>query len=140
MSPSDSYEILVAQRKLRPVAPHLSIYKPQIPWILSSLNRITGIAASGAFYLFGSAYLVAPLLGWHLDSATIAAAFGAWPVAAKVAAKFVVAMPVMFHSINGLRHLVWDTGREFAKRSVIRTGWTVVGLTFASSLGLAIFV
>jgi succinate dehydrogenase (ubiquinone) cytochrome b560 subunit len=104
------------------------------------LNRITGVAISGTFYIFGSAYLVSPLLGWHLDSATIAAAFGAWPVAAKILTKFVVAMPFTYHSINGVRHLVWDMGKEFANKSVIRTGWTVVGLSTATALGLALFV
>jgi succinate dehydrogenase (ubiquinone) cytochrome b560 subunit len=140
MTPADSYQILVNQRKSRPVSPHLKIYKPQIPWILSGLNRITGCIVSGGFYVFGAAYLAAPLFGWHMDSASIAAAFGSLPVFAKVATKFVVAMPFTFHSINGVRHLVWDLALNFQKQSVITTGWTVVGLTFASSLALAAFV
>lgn len=104
------------------------------------MTRITGVAMSGTLYLFAPAYLMAPLFGWHLDSATIAAAFGAWPVVAKVAAKFVFALPFTFHSFQGLRHLVWDMGKEFANKSVIRSGWTVVGLTVASSLGLALLI
>jgi len=70
----------------------------------------------------------------------MAAAFGAWPLLAKVLAKFVVAVPFTFHSFNGLRHLVWDMGKEFANKSVVRTGWTVVGVSVASALGLALFV
>jgi succinate dehydrogenase (ubiquinone) cytochrome b560 subunit len=140
MTPSDSYQILVAQRKLRPVSPHLTIYQPQIPWILSGLNRITGVTVSGGFYVFGIAYLVAPLLGWHLDSASMAAAFGSLPVAAKVLAKFAVAMPFTFHSINGVRHLVWDMGKNFKNKSIVATGWTVVGLSVASSLALVAFL
>ena len=140
MTPADSYKILVAQRKLRPVSPHLTIYQPQIPWILSALNRITGCVVSGGFYVFGAAYLVSPLFGWHMDSATMAAAFGSLPVMAKVAAKFAVAMPFTFHSINGIRHLVWDLALNFKNKSVIATGWTVVGLSVASSLALVAFV
>ncbi|TVY34577.1 Succinate dehydrogenase cytochrome B subunit, mitochondrial [Lachnellula occidentalis] len=139
MKPSDSYEILVAQRKNRPNSPHLTIYAPQIPWILSITNRITGSVLSGAFYIFGSAYLVAPLLGWHLDSASMAAAFGAWPVAAKVMTKFAFALPFTFHSFNGIRHFVWDSGRAFKNATVIKTGWFVMGLTGVSSLALALF-
>jgi len=100
-------------------------------------NRITGAALSGGIYIFGSAYLVAPLFGWHLESATIAAAFGAWPVAAKVATKFAIAIPFTFHSFNGIRHLVWDTGAQFTNKQVIRTGWTVIGISTASALALA---
>ena len=70
----------------------------------------------------------------------MAAAFGAWPVAAKVLTKFLVALPFTFHSFNGLRHLAWDTGRSFANKTVVRTGWVCVGATFASTLALALFV
>lgn len=138
IKPAESYKILADQRLHRPVAPHLTIYRPQITWILSSLNRITGVALSGGFYLFGLAYLFAPLTGWHLESASLAASFAAWPAALKVASKFLVALPFTFHSFNGVRHLVWDTGRELTNIKVIRTGWTVIGLTVVSSLYLAL--
>ncbi|RDL38773.1 SdhC protein [Venustampulla echinocandica] len=137
LTPADSNEILIAQRKLRPSSPHLAIYKPQIPWVLSIMNRITGSVLSGGFYIFGSAYLVAPLFGWHLDSASMAAAFGAWPVAAKFATKMFLAWPFTFHAINGVRHLVWDMGKVFTNKAVIWTGWAVVGLSGASALALA---
>jgi succinate dehydrogenase (ubiquinone) cytochrome b560 subunit len=138
MTPADSYEILVAQRKKRPTSPHLTIYQPQMPWIASGLNRITGSVLSGGFYVFGAAYLVSPLFGWHLDSASMAAAFGSLPVAAKVAAKFAVAMPFTFHSFNGLRHLSWDLGKTFNNKTVIKTGWVVTGISFVSALWLAV--
>lgn len=47
--------------------------------------------------------------------------------------KFAVSLPFSFHSWNGIRHLVWDTGRELSNRQIQLTGWTVVGLTFLSS-------
>ncbi len=134
---NDAHEILVKQRLNRPVSPHLSIYKPQITWYGSALNRITGSLLSGGFYVFGAAYLVAPLLGWHLESASMAAAFGAWPLALKVATKMTVALPFTYHSFNGIRHLVWDMGKEMSNKQVVVTGWTVVGLSVASAVGLA---
>lgn len=140
LTPEDSQQILVEQRKHRPVSPHLSIYRPQITWYLSSLNRITGAVLSGGFYVFGAAYLVSPLFGWHLESASLAAAFASWPVLAKVATKFVVALPFTFHSLNGVRHLVWDTASQFKNQQVIRTGWTVVALSSLSALYLATLV
>ena len=92
---------------------------------------------SGGFYIFGAAYLVSPLFGWHIDSGTMAAAFASWPVAAKVLTKFLVALPFTFHSFNGVRHLMWDLAFQFKKDQVARTGWFVVGLTTVASLGLA---
>ena len=133
MDPDSAYQILVKQRQSRPVSPHLSIYRPQITWCLSGLNRITGCVMSGGLYIFATAYLAAPLLGWHLESQSLAAAFGAWPVAAKVATKFAVALPFTFHCLNGIRHLTWDTGAEFGNKQVQRSGWVVVGATVVGS-------
>ena len=122
ISPAEAGSIVAAQRKHRPVSPHLSIYQPQITWYLSITHRFTGALLSGGLfllnsrclmvgvYVFGAAYLVSPLFGWHMDVASLVAAFGALPVAAKVGIKSIVAFPFAFHSINGLRHLVWDTG------------------------------
>jgi succinate dehydrogenase (ubiquinone) cytochrome b560 subunit len=140
MTPADSYKILVEQRKHRPTSPHLTIYQPQITWYLSSLNRITGAVMSGGVYIFGAAYLVSPLFGWHIDSATLAAGFASWPVAAKVLTKFLVAWPFTYHSFNGVRHLIWDLALQFKNQQVIRTGWTVVGVSTLSALALATLV
>jgi succinate dehydrogenase (ubiquinone) cytochrome b560 subunit len=102
------------------------------------MHRITGAVASGGVYVFATAYLVAPLFGWHLESASIAAAFGALPLAAKFVVKLGLALPFTFHSFNGVRHLVWDTGRQLTNQQVIRTGWTVVGLSVSTALLLAL--
>lgn len=131
-------QILAKQRLNRPVSPHLSIYKPQITWYASALNRITGSALSGLFYIFGAAYLVAPLTGWHLESASMAAAFATWPAALKVLTKLTLAFPFTFHSFNGIRHLAWDMGTGITNQQVKTTGWTVVGLSAVSALALAL--
>ncbi|KAK5747149.1 cytochrome b subunit of succinate dehydrogenase, Sdh3p [Elasticomyces elasticus] len=131
-------EILAKQRLSRPVSPHLSIYRPQITWYLSILNRITGITLSGGFYIFGAAYLVAPYVGWHLESAVLAAAFAKWPAILKIGTKALVALPFTFHSFNGIRHLFWDVGSMLTNKQVNQTGWTVVGLTGVASLLIAL--
>jgi succinate dehydrogenase (ubiquinone) cytochrome b560 subunit len=136
--PSDTSEILAKQRLVRPVAPHLSIYKPQITWIASGLNRITGVAIAAPMYLFFIAYAASGVLGWHLESTVLATSFAAWPAAAKIAAKFTIAMPFTFHSFNGLRHLIWDTGKMFGKTQVIRSGWIAVGVSTVAAAYLAV--
>ena len=130
--------ILAAQRLNRPVAPHLGIYQPQITWILSSLNRITGLTLSFSFYAFGAAYLVAPYVGLHLESAVLAASFASWPIVAKVMTKMFVALPFTFHSFNGIRHLIWDTATMITNDKVVQSGWAVVGLSTVSALALAV--
>jgi succinate dehydrogenase/fumarate reductase cytochrome b subunit len=52
------------------------------------------------------AYLAAPAFGASIDTASIIASATAAPVAAKVLAKTTLAFPFVFHSLNGVRHLV----------------------------------
>ena len=100
------------------------------------LNRITGVMLSGTFYVFGIAYLVAPTFGWHLESASLAASFAALPIAAKVLLKATYALPFTFHSFNGIRHLVWDTGSMFTNKQVQISGWATVGISVVTAIGL----
>lgn len=93
---------------------------------------------SGGTYLFALGYLASPYLGWHLESATLAAAFGALPFAAKLGIKTAVAAPFSFHCWNGVRHLVWDTGKFLDLKGVYATGYTVLGLTAVTTVGLVL--
>lgn len=54
--------------------------------------------------------------------------------------KMVVAWPFAFHCWNGVRHLAWDLGWGMGNARVVRSGWVVVGLSVASSVGLGLFV
>jgi succinate dehydrogenase (ubiquinone) cytochrome b560 subunit len=120
------------------VSPHLEIYDCTQTFFTGSIwTRITGSIFSGSLYVFASAYLVAPLLGWHLESASLVAAFGGLPLAAKGGLKFLVAWPFAFHSINGVRHLVQDFAKGFAKSSLATTGWAIWGTSLVTALGLA---
>lgn len=67
----------------------------------------------------------------------MAAAFGAWPLLAKVGVKFGVSLPFTYHSLQGVAHLIWDMGRNLGNKAVQRSGWTVVGLSIISSGVLA---
>jgi succinate dehydrogenase (ubiquinone) cytochrome b560 subunit len=60
------------------------------------------------------------------------------PFAAKFIVKAGLALPVTFHSFNGLRHLVWDLGRAMTNQQVIKTGWSVVGLSVTAAVLLAL--
>ncbi|TGZ79503.1 cytochrome b560 subunit of succinate dehydrogenase [Ascodesmis nigricans] len=126
---AEAYSILVAQRKQRPISPHLTIYQPQLTWYMSSLNRITGVALAASVYLYGIGYVIAPYAGLHLESASLAAGMAALPIAAKIAIKSAIASPFVYHAFNGVRHLTWDTARELSIKGVYRTGYAVIALT-----------
>ena len=128
-TPEEGNALLVAQRRLRPVAPHIGIYQPQLTWYLSGASRVGGAILSGGVYLYAVAYALAPYVGWHMESAAVAAAFGSLPLLVKLGLKGVVATPFVFHSFNGTRHLLWDTGKELSMKGVYRTGYTVLALS-----------
>ncbi|EUC35660.1 hypothetical protein COCCADRAFT_34901 [Bipolaris zeicola 26-R-13] len=134
ISQEQAAKIIAEQRIRRPVSPHLSIYKPQINSVTSTLQRITGLTLAGSLYIFGIAYLIAPYTGWHMDTTSMVAAVAAWPTAIKMGVKAFVAFPFFFHGFNGLRHLTWDVDIGFKNQHVIRTGWAVIGTTVVASL------
>jgi succinate dehydrogenase / fumarate reductase cytochrome b subunit len=115
----------------RPLSPHLSVYKPQITSVMSILHRITGVfLALGslvlAVWIFGAAYDESLYLWMQelLASVLGTAALIAWSAA------------FYYHLCNGIRHMVWDTGRGFSLPAVTRSGVLVlmatVFLTFAT--------
>ncbi|KAF9113546.1 cytochrome b subunit of succinate dehydrogenase, Sdh3p [Mortierella sp. AM989] len=140
-SQSNQKEITVApiveQRKHRPIAPHLTIYQPQLTWYMSLFHRATGGALAVGFYGGAIAYAVGPLVGLGFDSATVVSTIATLPVAAKVAGKFIVAYPFTYHTFNGIRHLLWDTAKGLTLKGVYATGYTVLGLSTVSAVALA---
>ncbi|KAF0321829.1 Succinate dehydrogenase cytochrome B subunit [Colletotrichum sp. SAR11_59] len=138
VSVADGNEILAKQRLHRPISPHLTIYKMEQTWFGASIwTRITGGGLSAAFYVYFGTYLVAPLLGWHVEAASLVSAAAAAPVALKAGLKFLVAWPFTFHFFNGIRHLTYDFALGFAKPEIIKWGWVIWSTSLVSALGLA---
>lgn len=113
----------------RPLSPHLQIYRPQYTSITSILTRITGNALIVAVLM---------ILWWFL-----AAASG--PDAFATANGFVTSWfgdlvltlslwALWYHSLAGLRHLYWDTGRGLDLPSAEKLAYGVIGGSFILTL------
>jgi succinate dehydrogenase (ubiquinone) cytochrome b560 subunit len=93
----------IQSKKLgRPMSPHLSIYNWQLTNTMSILHRATGVAASVLFYAAMFGYAVAPatfaagsVVSWMAGHSAILAL-----------TKAAIAVPVWYHTFNGIRHLV----------------------------------
>ncbi|KAJ3093374.1 cytochrome b subunit of succinate dehydrogenase, Sdh3p [Physocladia obscura] len=112
----------------RPTSPHLFIYQPQLTWGLSLFHRVTGgFLGVGAIW-----YLVAPF-----TSAAAAAYVASLPFIVKFVAKSALALPLAYHSFNGLRHLFWDTASKFglSLSGVYSTGYSVLAATVVVGFG-----
>lgn len=141
LSIDEGHKILVNQRLQRPVSPHLGIYKLEQTWFgTSAWNRITGCILSGTMYGYMGAYLVAPLLGWHFESAVVASTFASLPFIVQGGFKFVLGFPFAYHVINGVKHLVYDLGYGFAKSKVVGADKYLWGASILGGLLLAFAV
>jgi len=113
----------------RPLSPHLQVYRPMYTMTLSILHRASGLLLSACGFLFVG-WLVAAALGPDAYSC-----LGA--VLASLAARIVLALGLAafwYHLFAGLRHLAWDTGFGFEKRTARRSGWAVVLLAAGAFL------
>lgn len=137
LTESDEATRLAAQRKLRPLSPHLEIYRPEQTWFGASIwTRITGGALAGTLYVYAAAYLLSPLAGWHIESSALVAAFAAMPLVVKGAVKSVVAWPFAYHALNGIRHLSYDYTVGFSRADISRWAKVITGSSFVVALGL----
>ncbi|KAG6204938.1 hypothetical protein E4U35_002984 [Claviceps purpurea] len=138
VSQQDGQQILVNQRLQRPISPHLGIYKIEQTWLgHSAWTRITGCTLSGAAYAYFATYLIAPLLGWHLESASLVSAFAVLPFAVKGGIKFAFGFPFAYHFINGMRHLWFDLGKGFSKASIKKSEMALWTSSILAGLYLA---
>jgi succinate dehydrogenase / fumarate reductase cytochrome b subunit len=108
----------------RPLSPHLQVYRWQITMVMSILHRTSGIVLGvGVFAL--AWWLLAVAQGG--EAYAHAAACLASPFGLLALAGFSLAL--VFHLLNGLRHLSWDIGWGFEIPDVYRSGYAVVALT-----------
>ena len=105
----------------RPLSPHLGVYKFMYTMSLSILHRITGIAASVGFLLFVW-WLMALATGHDVYDRVMRALSS--PVGKLLLVGFTFAF--VYHFCNGIRHLVWDTGRGLERAQARRSGTVVI--------------
>ncbi len=119
----------------RPLSPHLSIYRPQLTSITSILTRITG-----------NALLVAALLivWWFLAAATSEEYFA---VANAVVTSwfgdlvmFLSLWALWYHTLAGMRHLIWDNAMMLEIETAEKLGWCIIGGSVVLTILTALIV
>jgi succinate dehydrogenase / fumarate reductase cytochrome b subunit len=105
----------------RPLSPHLQIYRWQIQMVSSIVHRATGVALAA-----GTVMLVCLLAGLAAGPETYAKVQVCAGSLIGQILLFGWTWSLAFHLLNGLRHLLEDTGRGYAIKSFVMTGWIVV--------------
>ena len=105
----------------RPLSPHLQVYRPQLTSVTSILTRITGNA------LIVSALLIA---WWFLAAATSPEYFAtANGLLTSWFGDLVMTLSVLglwYHTLAGVRHLIWDNALGLDLPTATKLGWAVV--------------
>lgn len=121
--PSESTNRTMANRE-RPLSPHLQVYRWQITMTMSILHRVSGLVlVAGAFALAWWLLAVAAGGQVYADAAAVVAS----PPGMLLLAGFSLAL--VYHLLNGIRHLLWDIGWGFEIPEFYRSGYTVAVLT-----------
>jgi len=104
-------------------------YKPQMTSLMSIAHRASGVFLS---------IVGAPLLLWYVSAVargpkaydSLMSFIDGWPGRLVLTA---VVLALFYHLFNGIRHLVWDTGRALEIRSAYTAGWLVLIATVLAS-------
>jgi succinate dehydrogenase / fumarate reductase cytochrome b subunit len=106
----------------RPLSPHMQIYRLPLTAKLSILHRITGVGMT----------LGALMVIWRLVAGAVS------PEASATADAWLTSWlgnlvwlgclwALMYHACNGIRHLVWDSGRGFDLEVAEKANYAVLG-------------
>jgi succinate dehydrogenase / fumarate reductase cytochrome b subunit len=114
-------------QRLRPLSPHLQIYKPMLTMMMSIVHRITGSAL----------YFGMLLLAWWLIAAASgpnAYAYVEWFMGSLIGRLmlFGYTWALLHHMLGGIRHLIWDTGHglEPAEREMLTLATLIGSIAF----------
>jgi succinate dehydrogenase / fumarate reductase cytochrome b subunit len=105
----------------RPLSPHLQVWRWHVTMLGSILHRISGVALYfGAFIIAAWAISLAYGPEAYADyMAVMGSWFGRLVLLGMTGAAF-------YHLANGIRHLVWDTGRGLNPKLADMTGIAVI--------------
>ena len=110
--------------KPRPLSPHLQVYRPQMTSMLSIAHRASGIVlATGTLVV--CVWLLALAIGQ--ESFEMISGWLAHPLGQFVLFGYSAAL--IYHALNGIRHLGWDHGFGLNIPDVYRNGYLVLAAT-----------
>ena len=115
----------------RPLSPHLQVYRPQLTSMMSIAHRATGVAlTTGTIVL--AVWIVSLALG--ADAYAVTSSLLAHPLGQFVLFGYSAAL--IYHALNGVRHISWDLGFGLTIPQVYRTGHAVLFVTMILTAAL----
>ncbi len=116
-------------RGKRPLSPHLQVYRLPLAAVTSIMNRITGVGMT----------LAAVLIVWWFAAGAFDADYFAWVDGLLTSWLGLLVLTLSlwalwYHTLNSIRHLIWDTGRMMEVEIVEKSSWVVIGASVVMTL------
>ena len=112
-------------KRSRPLSPHLSVYKKQLTSATSIIHRMTGV---------GLCLGLPVLVTWLLALSKGPSYYSSFIVLMKTPLCQVLlagwTWAFFYHLCNGIRHLIWDTGRLLDIKSAYLAGYIAIAASF----------
>lgn len=118
----------------RPMSPHLGIYRWRINMLQSTLHRLTGLflCLGAMLVLWGLIAAADGPSAWHVFA-------GFWGSLIGKVLLFLWTWSLLFHLVNGIQHLLRDTGLYFGpprrdreyNPSYWPAGWAIIAISVA---------
>ncbi|CAF1412070.1 unnamed protein product [Rotaria sp. Silwood1] len=115
----------------RPVSPHIQIYRFPFQVWSSGFHRFTGVVLNIMLYTAGPLAILATGHSAEILNYIYAMDIPSWFI---ISVKLLMAWPISYHALNGIRHLAWDMGKGFEGYN--KTSAIIFLLSFISAIGI----
>ena len=125
----------VIMSRPRPLSPHLSIWRFQLPAVMSITHRITAVVLTSGTVLL-TAWLIALASGensFELVSMIVSHPLGQFVM-------FGYSVVLFYHASNGVRHLFWDFGKGLDIPGVYASGWIAIAVMVVLTVSFWVFM
>ena len=125
----------VIMSRPRPLSPHLSIWRFQLPAVMSITHRITAVILTSGTVLL-TAWLIALASGessFELVSMIVSHPLGQFVM-------FGYSVVLFYHASNGVRHLFWDFGKGLDIPGVYASGWIAIAVMVVLTVSFWVFM
>lgn len=126
---SASRPTYVPPNEARPLSPHLQIWGWTVTMATSITHRATGIALYA-----GTILLTAWLASAAIGEGAFAAVTGLLGSPVGLVILFGFTWAQMYHLSNGVRHLIWDSGKMLSRSEGKKSAWFVYGASVVLTL------
>jgi succinate dehydrogenase / fumarate reductase cytochrome b subunit len=117
--------------RARPLSPHLLIWRWHITMAMSIITRVTGGAAYVGMFL---------LAGWALALVSGEEAYATYMgLLGSIPGKVVLfgfTVAIFLHLAGGVRHLIWDLGKGYAKGEASASAWGAIAFGIVAAVAV----